>query len=56
MGKLYTCEEIAEMYGVSMWTVWSWIRIKKLTAIKTGKFYRIRQCDVDSFNERYKTV
>jgi len=43
MEKYFSCEDIAEKYGVKKITVWSWIREKKLNAIQTGKMYRIRQ-------------
>ena len=49
--KYFTCEEIAEKYGVKKITVWSWIRGKKLNAIRTGRDYRIRPEDIQEFNE-----
>lgn len=46
---MYTCEEIAERYGVKVITVWDWIRKKKLPALKIGKEYRIREEDIKAF-------
>lgn len=43
MGKLYTCNEVAERYGVKTLTVWDWIRKGRLTAIKLPKGYRISE-------------
>lgn len=55
MDKLYTCTEIAQRYTVPKQTVWLWIRQKKLLAIKIGREYRIRQCDVELFENERKT-
>lgn len=46
---MYTCEEIAERYGVKVITVWDWIRKKKLPALKIGKEYWIREEDIKAF-------
>jgi excisionase family DNA binding protein len=54
--KCFTCEEIAERYGVKLITIWDWIRKKKLPAIKTGKMYRIRPEDITQFENERKTV
>lgn len=51
MSKLYTCEEVAERYGVKKNTVWDWIRKKKLPAMKIGKFYKVREEDIKKFEE-----
>ncbi len=56
MGKLYTCDEIAERYGVKVITVWDWIRRGKLPAMKIGKSYRIREDDLKAFEDARKTV
>jgi excisionase family DNA binding protein len=56
MPKYFTCPEIASMYGVKTLTVWDWIRKKKLSAIKIGKEYRIRQEDIDAFESKHETV
>ena len=51
MKKIYSCEEVAEKYGVKLQTVWWWIRSKRLAAIKVGKFYRIREADLKKFEK-----
>ncbi len=56
MPKYFTCEEIASMYKVKTLTVWDWIRKKKLSAIKIGRDYRIRQDDIDAFEKTRKTA
>lgn len=56
MTKLYACEDVAERYGVRIETVWDWIRNKKLTAMKIGKSYKIREEDLKSFEERSLTT
>lgn len=56
MGKLFTCEEVAERYSVKVITVWDWIRKKKLPAIKIGKSYRISEEELQRYEESAKTV
>ena len=56
MPKYFTCEEIADMYQVKTITVWDWVRKKKLSAIKIGRDYRIRQEDIDVFEKSRETV
>lgn len=56
MGKLYTCAEIAGKYRVQTRTVWDWIRSKKLVAIKVGKGYRVKEEDLELFEDSRKTV
>lgn len=56
MDKLYTCDEIAMRYDVKTLTVWDWIRKKKLTAVKIGKSYRIREEDIETFEKERCTV
>lgn len=56
MPKMYTCEEIAERYGVKTTTIWDWIRKKKLPAIKLGKEYRISEDDIRAFEDSRRTI
>lgn len=56
MAKLYSCEEVAERYGVQIVTVWDWIRKKRLPAIKIGKFYRVTEEDLKQFEDSRRTV
>lgn len=56
MEKLYTCEEVAERYGVNTATVKEWIRRKELPAIKVGREYRISEDAVKEFEEKNKTT
>lgn len=48
---IYTCEEIAERYGVKPGTVWKWIRKEKLIAMKIGKCYKVREEDLMKFEK-----
>lgn len=56
MSEMYTCEQVAQRYGVKTLTVWDWIRKKKLPAIKIGRDYRIRQEDIESFEQDRQTI
>lgn len=46
MAKMYTCDEVAERYQVKVFTVWEWIRQRKLNAIKLGREYRVSEEDL----------
>lgn len=56
MSELHNCEYVAKRYGVALRTVWEWIRLKKLPAIKIGKEYRIAEDDLKKFEESMRTV
>lgn len=56
MEKLYTCEEVADRYSVKAITVWDWIRKKKLSAIRIGKSYRVKESDLLEFEKSRKTT
>lgn len=56
MSKLYTCDEVAEIYRVKVITVWDWIKKKKLNAIKIGRSYRVSEDDLKVFEESRRTV
>lgn len=56
MQKLYTCEEVAERYGVKKQTVWAWIRKKKMGAVKAGKCYKVREGDLKQFEDSRLTI
>ncbi len=47
--KMYTCTEVAEKYRVALSTVREWVREGKLSALKVGKSYRIRESDLAKF-------
>ncbi len=47
--KYYSCDEVAQMYGVKKATVSGWIRDGKLKAVRVGRLYRVRQQDLDAF-------
>ena len=46
---MYSCHEVAALYGVKVSTVWNWIRTKRLQAIKIGKLYRIKPEELTRF-------
>lgn len=56
VSKMYTCEEIAERYNIQVITVWDWIRKKKLPAIKIGRSYRVREEDLNEFENERRTI
>ena len=54
MEKLYSCEDVANRYGVKVETVWAWIRDKRLSAVKIGGGYRVRESDLAAFEKTDK--
>lgn len=56
MEKFYSCEAVAERYGVKVITVWDWIRKRKLPAIKIGGQYRVSENDLKAFERNNRTV
>lgn len=44
--RFLTCEQVAEMCNVSKQLIWKWIREGKLTAVKFGREYRVREQDL----------
>ena len=56
MEKFYSCEQVAERYGVKLTTVWSWIRAQKLSAVKVGKQYRVTAEALSAFERSNTTV
>lgn len=55
IGQYLTCKEVAEKFGVSKFTVWGWVREKKLNVVQTGKLYRIRPEDLCEFENARST-
>jgi len=55
LDKFYTCEQVAERYGVKVTTVWDWVREQKLPAISIGRSYRIREKDLLDFEQNNRT-
>lgn len=56
MDKFYTCKEVAERYKVEVITVQEWIRLKKLSAIRIGNRYRIKESDLLEFEKARVTT
>ncbi len=49
--EYYSIHEVAEKLRVAYLTVYRWIRVGKLIAIKAGKQYRIKKSDLDNFTK-----
>lgn len=44
--KLYTTDEVAELFAVSKYTIRDWIRSGKLTALKFNNTWRITHSEI----------
>jgi len=49
--KLYTIDEIAEILKVTQRTIYNYIKSGALKAIKIGKYWRVKQSDLEQFLE-----
>ncbi len=49
--KLLTPAQVAERLQITERTVYEWIRGGKLTALKLGRLWRIRQDELEAFLE-----
>jgi excisionase family DNA binding protein len=49
--RLLTPEEVAERLQVKRLTVLEWLRQGKLSGVKAGRFWRIRERDLEAFLE-----
>lgn len=56
MEKIYSCEEIADHFQVKVETVWTWIREKRIAAIRVGKGYRISESALIAFEKANSTM
>ena len=57
MQNLYSCTEVAERYGVSVYTVYKWVREKELGAVKVNRQnYKIREEDLLRFENEHATI
>lgn len=46
MEKLYTPEEVAELFKTSRETIYNWLRAGKLQGVKVGHFWRISESEL----------
>ncbi len=46
-----TCREAAEVLGVTVETVWRWVRDRKIPAYRIGRIYRLKLSEIVGENE-----
>ena len=47
--RLFSVDDTAERLGVSKWTITDWIKAGRLKGTKIGKFWRVRESDLEAF-------
>jgi excisionase family DNA binding protein len=52
MEDMLTLEEVAQRLKVSVKTIRRWLQQGRLTGIKMGKLWRIRETELEAFIER----
>jgi excisionase family DNA binding protein len=50
-----TLQQIADELQLHIETVREWVRMKRLTAYKVGRDYRVKRADLDKFLEERRT-
>jgi excisionase family DNA binding protein len=46
---LFSVEEVAERLGMSRYTIAEWLRSGRLTGRRIGRFWRVRESDLEAF-------
>ena len=52
--KIYTLDEVAEMFKVTRQTIYNYITAGRLSASKIGREYRVTDADIKEFLEATK--
>jgi len=47
--KLYTLDEVADIFKVTRRTLYTWIKTGQLKAVKTGKYWRVSEQALQEF-------
>ena len=47
--RLFSVAEVAERLGMSKYTISDWIKAGRLKATRIGRFWRIRESDLEAF-------
>lgn len=47
--KVYTLEEIAELLHITRRTLYSYVKDRKLKAVKVGKYWRVTEKNLEEF-------
>jgi excisionase family DNA binding protein len=47
--RLFSVEDTAERLGVSKYTISDWIKAGRLKGTKIGKFWRVKESDLQAF-------
>jgi excisionase family DNA binding protein len=47
--RLFSVEETAERLGMSKYTISDWIKAGRLKGFKIGKFWRVKESDLQAF-------
>lgn len=50
--KIYTRKEVADYFNVSLWTIDSWVRSKKIKCFKVQNIVRFSEKQLNEFIEK----
>ena len=53
MDKLLTVEDVSELLGVKICTIYQWTHMKCIPHIKVGRFVRFREADLGRWLEKH---
>lgn len=54
MSNFIGSKDVAERYGVSLQTVWEWVKNRKLGAIRMGRRFLFTEEDLKAFEEKIR--
>ena len=52
--RLFTIKEVAKMFRMNALTIYEYVRMGKLPAVKIGRSYRILESDLNTFIKEHK--
>jgi|RhiMethySRZTD1v2_1073278.scaffolds.fasta_scaffold181038_4 excisionase family DNA binding protein len=49
--RLFTPQDVAERLGMSKYTITEWLKTGRLRGVKIGKYWRVKESDLQAFIE-----
>ena len=56
MERLLTVQQVADLLGIKVQTIYLWVAQKRIPHRKIGRLVRFRMCDVEEFVEQQRQL
>ncbi len=56
MERLLTVQQVADLLGIKVQTIYLWVAQKRIPHRKIGRLVRFRMCDVEEFVEQRRRL